>query len=143
MPGLNRSYNVYTYFIGHITEEQQKKACEIAKTNDLGFHAGLTETSAIMYLRPDLVDMDAQDIKESQSMGRLAEIREKSVFTGYNWYAEYPYHFAGDPSPSTPEFGKMIFDMYCENLAGIIRAVKKDDVSEKMIREFNLASQKP
>ncbi|MDR1836170.1 MAG: creatininase family protein [Treponema sp.] len=143
MPGLNRAYNVYTYFIGHITNEQQKKACEIAKTNDLGFHAGLTETAAIMYLRPDLVDMEAQDPKESQSMGRLAEIREKGVFTGYNWYAEYPCHFAGDPSPSTPEFGKIIFDMYCENLVDVIRAVKKDDISEKMIREFSLACQKP
>jgi creatinine amidohydrolase/Fe(II)-dependent formamide hydrolase-like protein len=117
--------------------EQNQAACDFAKTNDLGYHAGVSETSAIMYLRPELVDMKAQDPKESQSQGRLAAIREKGVFTGFNWYAEYPHHFAGDPSPSTPELGKMIFDTCCENLIEVIRAVKADDISEKMIKEYN------
>jgi hypothetical protein len=37
----------------------------------------------------------------------------------------------------------MIFKMMCENLAAIIRAVKEDEVSQKMIREFSLAGKKP
>jgi creatinine amidohydrolase len=138
MPRLKRPYNAYSYYVAQITKEQNKTICDYAKTDDLGYHAGLTETSAIMYLRPDLVDMKAQDPKESQSKERLAELREKEVFTGFNWYAEYPHHFAGDPGPSTPELGKMVFDMACENLAGVIRAVKADTESEKLIREFNL-----
>ena len=143
MPRLDRNYNVYTYFIGHIKEEQRRAICDFAQTTDLGAHAGLSETAVIMHLRPDLVDMSAQDPMESRSLGRLAELRDKGVFTGFNWYAEYPYHFAGDPSLASAELGKMIFDMMCNNLAEIIRAVKEDEISEKMIREFSLAGQKP
>ena len=140
MPRLNRAYNTYSYFIGQISKEQEQSADELTKGNDLGKHAGLLETSMVMYLRPDLVDMNAQDPKDSQSMGRLAEIRRKGIMTGFNWYAEYPNHFAGDPGPSKPEFGKMLFDQVCENLVDVIRIVKADDMSENLIKEFNLLS---
>ncbi|MCL2721809.1 MAG: creatininase family protein, partial [Treponema sp.] len=126
-----------------LNDEQKKNIFDLTKTNDLGYHAGLSETAAIMHLRPDLVDMKAQDVSESASLGRLAELREKGVFSGFNWYSEFPYHFAGDPSPATPELGKTIIDMYCENLADVIRAVKNDNESEKFIKEFSLMSQNP
>ena len=137
MPRLKRSYNAYTFFIADLKEEQNKIIKNYVKTKDLGFHAGLTETALIMHLRPDLVNMSAQNPKEGESLGRLENLRKLGVFTGFNWYAEYPYHFAGDPSPATPELGKIIFDMQCENLAQIIKEVKADDVSEKMIKAFN------
>jgi creatinine amidohydrolase len=143
MPRLNRTYNAYYYFSGQITNEQGKIFCEAGKADDLGKHAGLLETAAMMYLRPDLVDIKEQDIKESQSLGRLAEIREKGIMTGFNWYAEYPHHIAGDPSSATPELGKIIFDAICENLVKVIRAVKTDGISEKLIKECNLAGEKP
>jgi len=143
MPRLERSYNAYSYFIPNMTKEQFKIISEKANTAEMGAHAGLTETAAIMHLRPDLVDMKAQDVSESKSKGRLSKLREKGVFTGFNWYSEYPYHFAGDPSPATPELGKIYFDFICENLADVIRAVKADDESEKFIKEFSLMAKKP
>jgi len=143
MPRLNRTYNAYSYFVPNLKGSQRKIISDLTNTNDMGYHAGLTETAAIMYLRPDLVDMKAQDVSESASLGRLAELREKGVFSGFNWYSEFPYHFAGDPTPATPELGKTIIDMYCENLADVIRAVKNDNESEKFIKEFSLMSQKP
>jgi len=137
MPRLNRSYCAYTWFIPEFKKDQEQVICEKAKSNDLGFHAGITETAAMMYLRPDLVNMKAQNPKDSQNMGRLAELREKGVFTGFNWYAQYPHHFAGDPSLSTPEIGKMVIDAFCENLAEVIRLVKADKISEKLKKTFN------
>ena len=143
MPRLDRSYNAYYFFIQNLKEEQCKVIYNYAKTEDLGYHAGLTETALIMYLRPDLVDMKAQDPKEGKSLKRLSELRKAGVFTGFDWHSEYPYHFAGDPAPATPELGKMIFDMQCENLAEVIREVKADNISEKMTKEFSVAGQKP
>jgi creatinine amidohydrolase len=142
MPGLNRPYNVYSYYISTLNNEQRKLIVDTAKYDDLGQHAGLTETATIMYLRPELVDMSVQNPKDSVSKDRLADLRSKSVYSGYNWYAEYPYHFAGDPSLATPELGKIYFDIVCENLAEVIRAVKADDVSEKLINEYNMAAKK-
>jgi creatinine amidohydrolase len=143
MPRLDREYNVYTCFLWDLKKERVDAISDFAKTTDLGFHAGLTETSLIMHLRPDLVDMSAQDPKEGSSLERLADLRNKDVFTGFNWYAEYPHHFAGDPSPSSPQLGEMIFNILCEHMVEIIRSVKADDVSEKMIREFAQAGKKP
>ena len=137
MPRLNRPYIAYHYFSGEMTQEQIQKVCGLAKNNDMGEHAGWAETSMIMYLRPGLVDIKAQEVKEGQSTGRLSELREKGVFTGFNWYAEYPHHFAGDPGPSTPELGKMLFDMLCENLVNVIRLVKADNLSGKLNNEIS------
>jgi len=138
MPRLNRNYSAYSYYVAHLKDDQRNVITDYAKTDDLGYHAGLTETAKIMYLRPDLVDMKAQeDMNECLSIGRLTDIRAKNVYTGFNWYSEYPYHFAGDPRPATPELGKIVFDFACENLAEVIKAVKADNESEGMIKEFN------
>lgn len=139
MPRLNRPYSVYAYYIGQKTNEQNQTLRDFAKTNDLGEHGGTKETSLIMYLRPDLVDLKAQDPKEWDSKGRLAELRTKGVFTGFNWYAEYPHHIAGDPSHASPELGKMVFDIDCKNLADVIRMVKTDNESEQLKKECCMA----
>jgi len=136
MPRLQRPYNAYTYFIPYLKNEQTAAICGTAKTDDLGYHAGLTETAAIMHLRPDLVDMKEQNPDEFKSKGRLKELRKSEIFTGFNWYAEYPHHFAGDPGPATSEIGKIVFDAACDNLCEVIRAVKADSDSEKMNAEF-------
>jgi len=34
MPGMNRSYNAYTYFIPRLKDDQKKIICETAKTDD-------------------------------------------------------------------------------------------------------------
>jgi len=137
LPGLNRSYAVYTYFLPNLTEEQ----CRAVKTRSgedcMGDHAGFLETSLIMHLRPDLVHMDNCKIPESSNMGRLKTMEDLGIFTGFNWYAQYPYHFAGDPSRASAEHGEFIFDFLVANTVNVINAVKTDNVSGTLITEFN------
>lgn len=137
MPGLNRPYAVYTHFIHDISDEQKKAIRSLAGENDMGGHAGFLETSLMMHLRPELVHMERANISEGASMGRLKDLRERDVFTGFNWYAEYPHHFAGDPSRATAEHGEFIFDMLCGNIINVLREVKADQVTPKLIEEFN------
>jgi len=136
-PGINRPYAVYTCFAGSKNEEQL--AAIIAKTGveEMGYHAGFAETALMSYLRPDLVHLDKAVISESVDLGRLDSIAEFNVFTGFNWYASFPNHFAGDPSKATKDFGKFIFDMVVNNVADVINEVKKDSVSLHLIKEFN------
>ena len=143
MPRLDREYSVYTYYAPSLKKEQEQLIYETAGTEDLGFHAGLTETSVIMHLRPDLVHLEAQDPGEGRSLERLADLRDKGVFTGFSWYADYPNHIAGNIGPASPKLGKLIFDMMCENLADVIRSVKADTASEKIITEYISAGNKP
>ena len=135
-PRLGRDYCVYTGFIGSYTAEQRTAIQEAAGTTDLGQHAGTGETSMIMHLAPELVDFDAQDPKESASLGRLKDIEAAQLFTGFNWYANYPAHMAGDPSKASPAVGKVIFDFAVSNVAGAIKAIKADTVSPQFTKEY-------
>ena len=136
-PGLNRPYAVYTRYISGKTPEQLQAIRARAGVQDLGDHAGFSETSVIMHLRPDLVRMESMDASESVNRQRLKDVRAQGVYTGFDWYAQYPHHFAGDPGPASAEHGKFIFDMVCQNMAEAIRAVKADTESLRLIEEYN------
>ena len=134
---IKRPYAVYSYFAGSKSEEQLSEVRAKTGVQDLGAHAGFAETAVMFYLRPELVNLDKVIVSESESLGRLEKLRKLNVYTGFNWYAEYPNHFAGDPSKATAQFGKFIFDIIVKNTAKVIDEVKKDKVSLPMIKEFN------
>ena len=136
-PGMNRSYQVYINSAHMLSSEQVKDIQNRAGVTDLGSHGGFKETSVLLHLRPDLVHMDRIKVKESENMGRLKSLEEKRIYTGFNWYSSYPHHFAGDPSASTAEYGKYIFDIMVSNAVNVINTVKADDVSLKLISEYN------
>ena len=57
-PGLDRLYAVYTSFIYDMSPGDAKKIQTFTGVRVMGDHAGFLETSLIMHLRPDLVNMD-------------------------------------------------------------------------------------
>ncbi|MDR1663845.1 MAG: creatininase family protein [Clostridiales bacterium] len=140
---LGRDYSVYTGSLNDARFLITEKIAKAAGTDDLGQHAGVAETALVMHIRPDLVHMEDQNPAECADLHRLDEIKRRSLFTGYNWYASFPNHFSGDPSKATPELGAMIFDALTESVAGHIRAVKADSVSEGLVREFKARAIKP
>jgi creatinine amidohydrolase len=143
MPRLNRDYVVYVGSIANLSGEQQKSFADAAGSSDFGYHAGLTETSLIMHLRPDLVHMDAADTRDCESLNRLEHITKRQLMTGFSWYANYPNHFAGSPEAAKPELGKILADMITDNLAEAIRAVKADSISPDLAFEFAARAAKP
>src|SRR3954451_11992778 len=67
-------------------------------------HAGGGETSLILAVRPDLVDMQkVPEDDEGQALNRLRELNEAGVRTGIWWYADFPTHYAGDAHAATAE----------------------------------------
>jgi len=135
-PGLDRSYAVYTCFIHDLTTKEEDKIRTRSGVKDMGGHAGFLETSLMMHLRPDLVHMDKVVLEESASLKRLKKTNDLGVYTGYNWYANFPHHFAGNPARATKEHGKFIFDLMLKRIVKIINAVKADDASLSLIKEF-------
>ena len=136
-PGLSRPYAVYTRFAHKISDEQLSAIQTRSGENNLGDHAGFSETALMMYLRPDLVHMERQKVSESMSLDRLKDQEDAGLFTGFDWYAKYPHHFAGDPSRATPELGEFLFNIKLGNTVNAINAIKADDVSLKLIDEYN------
>jgi len=133
---IDRDYCVYTGFIGNYSHQQRKQIQEKAQKEDLGQHAGILETSMIMHLQPNLVQMQDQDPAQGASQKRLDNITSRNLTTGFNWYANYPAHFAGDPTGASAEIGNMVFDMAVSNVAAQIKAIKEDDVSPQLSKEF-------
>ena len=136
-PGLKRSYAVYTGFVHNLSDEQTKSIETAAGESNFGEHAGFSETALMMHLRPDLVHMDKVKVSESLNLNRLINIEENNIFTGFNWYAKYPYHFAGDPMLAASKHGSFIFNILLENTVNAINAIKADNVSEFLIGEYN------
>jgi creatinine amidohydrolase len=135
--GINRPYAVYKYFVHNLTDEQVTSILSHCGADDLGEHAGFSETALIKHLRPDLVNMDKVKLEESKSLGRLDAVKKTGAYTGFDWYADYPHHFAGDPSHATAEHGKYIFNIIRDNVVNVLSEIKKDDVSPALIEEYN------
>jgi creatinine amidohydrolase len=104
-------------------------------------HAGESETSALMVIRPDLVRHDqlrADD--EGMPLGRLQTLRDQGIDTGIWWYADHPTHYRGDGSPATAEKGERLLAARARALARAVRLIKEDTETLRLQNEFFAAS---
>ena len=96
-------------------------------------HAGERETSVLLYLRPELVK---QERAKDESGANLKRLAIPDVYTGIWWYASYPNHYAGDGSVATRELGQVITEQRIGALARALRAIKADDKTLELQKEF-------
>jgi len=104
-------------------------------------HAGESETAITMVSRPDPVHMDRVGEESGRDLNR--EDLPRNVYTGIWWYAKFPDHYAGDAAPATKELGEYEMKSWAAQVANAIRAVKADDVSLRLQREFYEKSAHP
>ena len=105
------------------------------------WHAGETETSNILVTHPNLTHMDRakNESGADQKRVRLPE----NVYTGIWWYARFPNHYSGDGSTATKEHGEEDLQAWINTVVRAIRAVKADEESWKLQKEFYEKSGKP
>lgn len=129
-----KDYAVY-YFDPQHDQAFQEKVNSIRKSNPAGDqHGGENETSALLYLRPDLVQLDRAKQESGENQQRLPEI--SNIYTGIWWYAAYPNHYAGEGDKATKELGKLLTDHKIETLVKALKAVKADTLTLKLQNEF-------
>lgn len=110
-------------------------------TSEYDGHAGESETSAIMVIRPDLVRGDQmKSDDEGKALGRLKPLRDMGINTGIWWYADHPTHYSGDGSHGTAEKGEVYMAARARALARAIRAIKDDTETARLQNEFFAAS---
>lgn len=97
-------------------------------------HAGEGETANVMASRPDLVHTDRGGSESGADLNRLD--LPPNVETAIWWYARFPNHYAGDASGATAERGKALMQMRIDTIANAIRAIKSDQVSPRLQKEF-------
>jgi creatinine amidohydrolase len=104
-------------------------------------HAGESETSKMMIVRPDLLHQDraASESGTDQHHLNLPE----GVYTGIWWYARFPDHYAGDGSAASLELGDYQMKWWVDSVSKAVAAIKADDVSLKLQNEFYEKSKHP
>jgi len=137
LPGLNRPYAVYTHILHNLKPEYDDEIRSRTGMVDMGAHAGFYETALMMHLRPDLVHLNEVVLDESKDLGRLKSTKDAGLFTGFDWYASFPHHFAGNPTEATASYGEVIFDVLCKKTADLFDIIKNDNASLPVIKEYN------
>jgi len=97
-------------------------------------HAGESETAHVMVSRPDLVHLDRAGRESGADLNRLD--LPDGVYTGIWWYAKFPNHYAGDGAAATSELGEFDMKAWTGAIVNAIRAVKSDQRSLSLQREF-------
>jgi creatinine amidohydrolase len=79
---------------------------------------------------------------ESGADQRRVKLPE-SVYTGIWWYARFPNHYSGDATTATKEQGEADVQSWINTVVRVIKAVKADDESLKLQKEFYEKSEHP
>ncbi len=111
------------------------------KKTSIDAHAGESETSKMMIVRPDLLHQD-RAVSESGADQHRLNLPE-GVYTGIWWYARFPDHYAGEGSAATRELGEYQMKWWVDSVSKVIVAIKADDVSLKLQNEFYEKSTHP
>jgi creatinine amidohydrolase len=97
-------------------------------------HAGESETAHTMISRPDLVHMDRTKDESGADRARLH--LPGNLYTGIWWYAKFPDHYAGEGALATKDLGEFDMKAWVNQIAESIHAVKADDESLRLQKEF-------
>jgi len=128
-----RDYAVY-FFEPGTDPEYAKKMNALHKSDPAGDqHAGERETSALLYLRPDLVKMDSAKNESGANQKRL---NIPNVYTAIWWYASYPNHYAGEGAVATRELGQLVTEHYIDSFVTALKAIKEDAKTLQLQKEF-------
>lgn len=94
----------------------------------------------MLAIRPDLVQLD----RESRESGLpLKRLRGFPAYNAMAWYADYPNHFAGQPTAATAELGRLALESHIRGLVQVYKAVKKDTTARTLQDEFYARSEAP
>jgi len=104
-------------------------------------HAGESETSVSMVARPDLVHLDRATKESGADQGRVK--LPDGLYTGIWWYARFPNHYAGEGAVASRELGEFETKTWINAIVQSIRAVKADQESLRLQKEFYERSRHP
>jgi creatinine amidohydrolase len=137
-----RDYVVYLAEGSFLPEDEA--AIRAQWSTEVDGHAGEKETSALLVIRPDLVDHAAlRSDGEGLPRERLKALSEAGLYTGIWWYADHPTHYRGDGGAGTADKGERFLQARARALASAIQAVKRDAVTSALQAEFFAASGRP
>ena len=105
-----------------------------AKKTTIDQHAGESETSKMLIVRPDLVHMDRAKSESGDDQHHVN--LPDGVYTGIWWYAKFPDHYAGDGSVANKELGEYQVKWWVDAVSKTLVVIKADNDSLRLQKEF-------
>ena len=131
--GRRRDYVTY-FFTPDDDPAVAARVQALRKSDPAGdMHAGERETSTLLYLRPDLVQMDRAKAESGENQKRLAL---PDLYTPIWWYAGFPNHYAGEGDKATAELGRVLTEARIDALVRALKTVKADQSAPALQKEF-------
>jgi creatinine amidohydrolase len=111
-------------FLAHPGVPPDQGGVSTADELGMGIHGGTDETSIMLHLAPDLVDMSTGNVPESLAANRYVRF---GGAVGFGWLSNDfgPDGHIGDPTTASADHGAVLFEAavvaFCEALAEIAR----------------------
>jgi creatinine amidohydrolase len=131
-----RDYVVYVF-----DGERSKTGGPAKKSTGVDYHAGENESSNLLYTHPELAHIDRASSESGADQKRI--MLPSDLYTGIWWYARFPEHYSGDGSVAAKDLGEWNIKNWVDAVAECIKAVKADDNSLRIQKEFYEKSKHP
>ena len=92
-------------------------------------HGCIEETSLVMAIAPELVDLSRANVDNGRSNGKTAGYREWGLSGATRfWYIEHPDHYSAEQAElSNERIGRALLNLYVERQVGAVRFLKQDN----------------
>lgn len=115
-------------FLAHPHMPADQGGSSAASELGMGVHGGMDETSVMLHLRPDLVDMNLAVRRVPEKLAENEQVR----FGGrvaFGWLSNdfFPEGHIGDPTGASAEIGGQMFSSAVDSLCGALREIKTFD----------------
>jgi creatinine amidohydrolase len=111
-------------FLAHPGVPPDQGGVSAADELGMGIHGGTDETSMMLHLAPELVDMDAASRNVPESLSANEYVRFGGP-VGFGWLSNDfgPSGHIGDPTTATAERGRVLFDAAVDAFCGALAEV--------------------
>ena len=84
------------------------------------------ETSTMLHISPELVNIEEVLPQPFTSLNRNAELSAAGVHSPVDWYATYPRMYVGEARPATAAKGQALAEQQVAALVRLLRAARQD-----------------
>lgn len=136
--GSGKEYLLFSSF-GMDAQDQWTAKGMTAKVDG---HAGECETSLMLHLAPELVNMDLYGAY-GLPLERFKHFHEAGLKSPLDWYSQHPGHYRADDTLPSAEKGGEAVNKHLQHLIKQIRTVKEDTKARALLDEYLARSRKP
>jgi creatinine amidohydrolase len=124
---LRLKYGLQT-FLAHPHMPADQGGASAASELGMGIHGGMDETSVMLHLKPELVDMSLAVRRVPEALADNEHVRFGGK-VAFGWLSNdfYPDGHIGDPTGATAEIGKRMFDSAIDSLCGALKEISRFD----------------